>query len=237
MKIKKVTAPWAPDIEPLVNVLINADIPRDAVEIYRGRNRVVKLHRGNRDINIKAFRIPNLINRIAYTTLRRSKACRSYENSLRLRNMGFNTPEPLAFIEIRRGMLLGKSYFISQQLDGFHELRAFMPGENIDRLADELGALIARLHDVGVWVKDFSQGNVLRRVNERGHYDFYLVDLNRMAFDVTDPRKLMTNFWHITEDERFWYKLVKAYARHSGKPYADALAQAHKASRYRFLKK
>ena len=235
MSVKCVIAPWAPDIEPLVRNLATDGLPADAVEIFHRRNVVAHLNRSGRDINIKAFRIPNFINRIAYTTFRHSKARRSYDHSIRLRNLGFNTPEPMAWLEVRQFGLLGRSYFLSQQLDGFHELRSFLPGEDIDKLADALGALIARLHDVGVWVKDFSQGNILRRQDARGRYDFYLVDLNRMEFDVTDRRKLMQNFWHITEDERFWYKLVKAYARHSRLPYAQVLAEAHRAARYRFL--
>ncbi|MDE6301714.1 MAG: lipopolysaccharide kinase InaA family protein [Muribaculaceae bacterium] len=237
MKVKQLIAPWAKDVAPVVDTLLTGELPDGCTVIYEGRNRVVKLCHEDRDINIKSFRIPHIINRLVYTTLRHSKARRSYENSLRLRNLGFNTPEPLAYVEIHHGPLLGKSYFVSQQLTGFHEMRSFLPGEDIDRLADQLGALIARLHDVGVWVKDFSQGNLLRRLDERNRYDFFMVDLNRMEFDVTDRRKLMKNFRTITEDERFWYKLVKAYARHAHIPYSEALAEAHTAAAYRFMKK
>lgn len=235
MSVKTVIAPWGHDVAPLIESLQSGELPPGCRDVYKGRNHVVSTRVADRDINIKAFRIPNIINRLVYTTFRKSKARRSYENSLRLRNLGFDTPEPLAYVELRNGFLLGKSYFVSQQLWGFHELRSFMPGEDINRLADQLGALIARLHDVGVWVKDFSQGNILRRISDRGRYEFFMVDLNRMEFDVTDRHKLMTNFWHITEDASFWYKLVKAYARHANIPYAQALSEAHRASRYRFL--
>lgn len=235
MSVKSLTAPWGQFIAPVMEGLRHGELPSDARDIYKGRNRVMRATVGGREINIKQFKIPNIINRLVYTTFRHSKARRSYENSLRLRNLGFNTPEPLGYLEIRKGPLLGKSYFISQQLENFHELRTLLPDEHPGRLADQLAAMMARLHNYGIWVKDFSQGNVLRRLDARNNYLFFLVDLNRMEFDVSDRRKLMKNFSRITDDRDFWYSLVRAYARHSRLPYARVLREAHQASGYRFL--
>lgn len=226
MACRSKTAPWAPDVKPLVDRLLTDGIPADAVDIYEGRNRVVRLMHEGRHVNIKQFKVPNIVNRLAYTTVRSSKAERAYEYALRLRNLGFNTPEPLAYAERRNGPLLGLSYFVSQQLEGFCDMRTI--GEDDDRavLADELGALMARMHDMGVWMKDFSQGNVLRRRGPKGHYEFFLVDINRMQFDVTDSRRLMDNFGRITDDPSFLRILARAYSRHSGRPVDEMMAQA-----------
>ncbi len=229
---------WAPDIAPLAESLVATGLPEDATMIYDGRrNKVVKLTRQGRDINIKAFRVPNIVNRIVYGTLRGSKARRSYEHALRLRNLGFNTPEPLGYVELSNGMLFGRSYYICQQLEGFRDMRSFEghDSRSLANLADDLGSLMARLHEAGVWMKDFSQGNLLYRPVPRGHFEFFMIDINRMEFNVNDPAKLMLNFRAITDDEHFLVLLAKAYARHAHKPKAEIIAAA-KHVRADFLK-
>lgn len=231
-------APWGEAARPLAESLAAEGLPSDATMIYDGRrNKVVKLRREGRLLNVKAFRVPNIFNRIAYGWLRKSKARRSYEHAIRLRNLGFNTPEPLAYVE-EPGVLFGRSYYVCQQLEGFGDMRHI---ETVDtdvqaRLADDLGALMARLHDAGVWMKDFSQGNLLHRPVAKGHHEFFLIDINRMAFDVTDRRKLMLNFRTITDDGRFLRMLARAYARHAGLPVEPTLSEAL-AVRAHWLKK
>ncbi len=227
MGVRSKIAPWAQDVAPLVDELLLHGIPADATDIYEGRNRVVRLCRGSREINVKEFRVPNIVNRLAYTTVRSSKAARAYEFALRLRNLGFNTPEPLAYAELRSGPLLGLSYFVSQQLDGFRDMRVIDDTDDRAMLADGLGALMARMHDAGVWMKDFSQGNILRRrTGAKGHYEFFLVDINRMEFDVNSRARLMDNFGRITDDPAFLRIIARAYARHAGHPAAEVEAEA-----------
>ena len=67
------------------------------------------------EINVKRYRVPILINRIAYRFFRKSKAVKAYFNSLEVRKRGFNTPESIACIETFRGGLLHYSYYISLQ--------------------------------------------------------------------------------------------------------------------------
>lgn len=227
MGVKTEIASWARDVAPLVDEIVAGGVPADAVDIYRGRNRVVKLTRCGRDINIKAFRKPNVLNRYVYGTLRESKARRSFEFASRLRCLGFDTPEPLAYIEVCDGRRFGDSYYLSQQLEGFRDMRVIDDADDRAMLADQLGALMARMHDAGVWMKDFSQGNVLRRrTGRKQHYEFFLVDINRMEFGVTSRRKLMTNFRTITDDMSFLRILVRAYARHSGRPADEVMREA-----------
>lgn len=63
------------------------------------------------EINVKRYRVPILINRIAYRFFRKSKAVKAYFNSLEVRKRGFNTPESIACIETFRGGLLHYSYY------------------------------------------------------------------------------------------------------------------------------
>src|SRR5690554_145431 len=50
-------------------------------------------------LSVKSFKVPHLVNSIAYRYFRKSKARRSFENALTLLNMGIGTPEPVAYFE------------------------------------------------------------------------------------------------------------------------------------------
>lgn len=235
MSVKTQIARWAGDIRPLVDEIVAGGMPASAEVIYRGRNCVAKTTVEGRDVNIKEFRVPIFINRLVYTLFRKSKARRSYEYALRLRNLGFDTPEPLAWIELRSGILLGRSYYLCQQLDDFVELRRFYDWDDIPRLADQLGAMMVRMHQAGVWMKDFSPGNILRRRDAKGNYQLFLIDINRMEFGVTDRRKLMSSFRALTDDDRFLRLVARAYARHAHLDPETVAAEAIEAHR-RFVR-
>lgn len=236
MSANTVVAPWAEDVRVLVGEILADGMPADAVDIYKGRNRVTRLERCGRQINIKAFRRPNLINRYVYGNLRKSKARRAFEHAVKLRRLGFDTPEPLAYIERGHGCRFTDSYFLSLQLEGFRDLRVIDDDDDREMLADRLGRLMARLHEAGVWMKDFSQGNILRRrVGEGRDYELYLVDINRMEFGVTSRRKLMENFRTVTDDDSFFRILAAAYARHASLDERKTIESAY-AARRRYLR-
>ena len=52
--------------------------------IWDRRNKIKILLFNNEEITIKYFQIPHIINKIAYTYIRDSKAKKSYENSLKI---------------------------------------------------------------------------------------------------------------------------------------------------------
>ena len=67
-------------------------------------------------LNVKSFKQPHFINRIAYTYFRKSKAYRSFQYANKLIENNISTPEPVAYIEIIDG-LLTKSFYISIQVN------------------------------------------------------------------------------------------------------------------------
>lgn len=229
------TAPWAPQFGTLAHSLAHNGLPRRATVIYRGRNTVVKAYDSGREICIKEFKVPHIVNRVIYGRFRDGKAQRSFEHAILLRNLGFNTPEPMAYAE-QGGMFFGKSYYVCQYLPEFSDIRDLSGLGTEDRriMADDLGLLMARLHEAGIWMKDFSQGNILYRRTPKGHFDFYLVDINRMEFNVTDHRKLMSNFKAVTEDDQLLDSLARAYARHRRLSKEITVKEA-RAVRRRFL--
>lgn len=175
---------------PLAKKVAASGVPTEAHEIYRGRNVVATIPSAGITANIKAFALPNIVNRFVYGRFRKGKARRSFENSLRLLSLGFNVPDPLAYIEEQGPISFRHSYFISKHIDGLVEMRHPERHPFMKELLDALGREMARLHSAGVWMKDFSPGNILFRRHPDGSFEFWYVDLNRIIFDTFNPDHL-----------------------------------------------
>lgn len=220
----------------LAQQIASTGIPAEAVEIYKGRNIVVRYDTPLGAVNIKQFKVPHIINRLVYGNLRHGKARHSFENAEKLIAKGFHTPQPLAYIEHRQGVLFGISYFVSEQLEGYAEIRDLATLEHREAIVEAVGQLMADLHRAHIFMKDFSQGNVLWRREADGSIRLALVDINRMDFDVSSTRRLMKNFRNVADDPDLLNDLALAYSRASGMPSDEALRRANRA-RSLFLRK
>ncbi|MBO5699828.1 MAG: hypothetical protein J6R57_00240, partial [Bacteroidales bacterium] len=60
--------------------------------IYKGRNELREFEYGGKNFIVKSYKKPNIINRFVYGIFRPSKARRSYENALKLIEIGVGTP-------------------------------------------------------------------------------------------------------------------------------------------------
>jgi tRNA A-37 threonylcarbamoyl transferase component Bud32 len=157
---------------------------QDGELLYEGRNRLKIMHTGHLDITVKSFKIPHIINRVAYAFFRPSKAKRSYWNALKLQDKGICTPSPIAYIEEKKKGLFSRSFYIS--------LYVCYPGlmrELHDRslcevkdLAEAFAHFTADIHNRQIYHLDYSPGNILYKKQEK-QYTFCLVDINRMRFD------------------------------------------------------
>jgi tRNA A-37 threonylcarbamoyl transferase component Bud32 len=154
--------------------------------IYEGRNLLKRFKTNGRNLIVKRFKKPHLINRFAYAYLRKSKACRSYTCAFKLLANGIHTPTPIAFIEEYKHGLLAHSYYISDEIRDAHEIREFW--FHPEKLTEEafvleaFGRFTADIHKKKIVHKDYSSGNILYKVHD-GKVIFYLVDINRMRFD------------------------------------------------------
>ena len=166
------------------------------------------------EINVKRYRVPILINRIAYRFFRKSKAVKAYFNSLEVRKRGFNTPESIACIETFRGGLLHYSYYISLQCPFHKEMRElyFGPLTGNEDLLRAFARYTAALHEAGICHQDYSPGNVL--VNGEGDcFQFALIDINRMKFRQMDLKKGCKNLRRMFENEEIYTFIAQEYAR------------------------
>lgn len=197
--------------------IFNHGVDNNAQQIYRGaRNTLYKvLSEVDKTLCVKHFRKAKFPNSYIYTTVRHSKARRSFEHAERLLQEGFLTPQPIAWSERRHGLKLLESYYICEYLD-LPNIRDWGKMSDADALIDALGAYMVSLHRAGIFHRDFSPGNILVDRLPNGKYQFYLVDINRMNFGVTDRKKLMSMFRSISLEPEETQRLAHAYAKASG---------------------
>ncbi|MBT8393381.1 MAG: Kdo domain containing protein [Bacteroidia bacterium] len=166
-------------------------------------------------LNIKSFKIPNLLNQIVYRFFRKSKARRSFEYANRLLSIGIGTPSPIAYYENTSTLLLRESYYVSEQLEydlTYRELTTDFKYPDHERILREFTRFTFSLHEKDIQFLDHSPGNTLI-IKRKDHYDFYLVDLNRMKFGPMDFEARIQNFSRLTDHEFIIKIMSDEYAK------------------------
>lgn len=155
----------------------------------------------------KEFHKINFINKFVYACIRKSKAQRSFEYAQRLIANGFGSPEPVAWIDIKRCFLgipflpviLRSSFYICRECTwpSLQEICGMEPAEDTDFIVKAYAADVVRMHNCGIVPVDTNPGNVFYKVSSlegvggTGHGSgvgseplssvrFQYIDLNRM---------------------------------------------------------
>lgn len=168
------------------------------------------------ELNVKSFKEPNLINTVVYQFFRDSKAKRSFDFAMKLLQKNIGTPEPIAYAEFKSGIGFGKSFYVCKHINAKYTFRDLVENPNLQNNEEILRAFTHfcfKLHEAGVEFKDHSPGNTLINPNENGSYDFYLVDLNRMAFhDSMNFEQRMFNLRRLTPKKEMIAIMANEYA-------------------------
>ena len=174
-------------------------------------------------INVKSFRIPNIINQIAYRFFRKSKAQRSFEYANWLKSLDIGTPQPLAYYEFKTILLFKRSYYISEQQDcdlTYRELTTNFNYPDFETILRAFTRFTYKLHQKKVHFLDHSPGNTL--IKKVGNdYEFYLVDLNRMEFKELDFETRIKNFSKLTTHKFMIEIMSDEYAKCTGEDYEN----------------
>lgn len=155
----------------------------EGTTIYKSRNEIKVIGK----YNVKKFCVPNFFNRVVYTSVRRPKAARAYENALSLLRTGIPTPVPLGIVLFRTVWTIGESYLITEQSPLGRSMYEFGHTDHradIKEALQAFGRFTAMLHEKGVLHLDYSPGNILFDRNRDGTYSFALVDVNRLRFSL-----------------------------------------------------
>lgn len=199
--------------------------PNEGVTIFKARNEVKLFKVKGKEFIVKSFKIPHIINKIAYSLFRASKAERSYTNAIEIGKRGSATPAPVAYIEIRKCGLLFNSFYISRKSRFHRELRELCTtGDSAEAYAvlDDFAKFSAHLHDQGIYHKDYTPGNIL--FGKTGdNYEFELVDLNRMKYCKIDLKTGCKIFHRLCLSDDFYRHLAQKYALARGFDVDDSV--------------
>lgn len=204
----------------LDDIISNFDIKGENFS-NQDRNSLKLFQINDYTINVKSFRIPNLINQIAYKFFRKSKAQRSFEYAKRLKDLNIGTPQPIAYYEFKTPILFKKSFYISEQLGcdlTYRELTKDLNYPNHEEILRAFTRFTYQLHEKEIKFLDHSPGNTL--IKKTGdNYEFYLVDLNRMEFKPMDFETRIKNFAKLTTHKSMIKTMSDEYAKCCNEPF------------------
>ena len=173
-----------------------ADLPAllrqpDNVVVSATRNRNVKVcvPCGGRplDLMVKAFARQSGLKDWA-DRRRGSKARRTWETAIALRERGVGTPPPVGFLERWTAGRLAEGYFLAEYAAGVTSfkdelIRLFWRDPECEKfmtLIQTVAEAIRRMHDAGVQHNDLGNQNILlRRTADAAWGDVQFIDLNR----------------------------------------------------------
>lgn len=181
--------------------------------IYKARNEIRNFVADGNVCTVKSYKQPHIINQIAYSVFRQSKAKRAFLYAQQLLAVDIPTPDPVAYIEQYKMGLLTHSYFISLFATHKHILRELFD-YTIDGNEDLLKALAeftVLMHEKQVYPIDYSPGNVLFEKVD-GCYKFTLLDINRMKFGNVSERMAARCFRRFHMKQEMLEFIVREYA-------------------------
>ena len=188
--------------------------------LKKDRNEIREMSYRGRTLIVKSFAVPNIVNRLVYGLLRPSKAKRSFDYAMLLQERGIGTPTPVAWLTERRGLLFTRSYYVSLKSECEYTFQDVLDGRlDSDDALEAVSRTTARLHDAGMMHKDYSQGNILIGLTERGEARIELVDLNRMRFfrKISVERGLQNLFERLHVGVRGRELMERTYRAHRRK--------------------
>lgn len=179
------------------------------------RNEIRLIEAGGRKLVVKHYRRIYLPNVIRYS-LTSSKAQKAFENAEYLLSKGFETPDPIAYIDVRRLGLITRSYFVSAYSDYrmMHDIIT-RPVEEVKDLLKAFARFTYSLHEAGIQHMDYSVGNVLFAIR-KNEYVFSLIDNNRMKIGPLSKARRIRNFRQLGLNPEMLTVIGLEYARLSG---------------------
>ncbi|CAA6819143.1 MAG: FIG00388958: hypothetical protein [uncultured Sulfurovum sp.] len=179
--------------------------------IHKARNEIKIVEHENKELVIKSFKVPHLLNKIIYSFFRDSKAKKSYDNSIKIANFA---PQAIGYIEFKKFGLIDDSYFVSENFNYDFTIREPLLDENFEDKEPILKAFAHftwELHEAEIYHLDYSPGNILIK-KENNTYIFKIVDINRMQFKTLTLEDRLKNFSKLWAKDEDMKMIIKEYA-------------------------
>lgn len=188
-------------------------------EIHRDRNVIRTLQVDGLTLCVKRYSKNSLTNRVAIKLrVRSSRARKAYIRPLLLKERGFESPEPVAFVRYNTGIINSVSYFICLKSKYDKSMADIMdlPAETREDVTRSFALYAAHLHKNGFLHRDFSPDNILfGRVEDKlgSRIRFSLIDTNSMRCGRSvSVKKGCSNFARLMGDDAFFRRLADCYA-------------------------
>ena len=191
---------------------INLLFEKSSNSIHKARNEIKIISYEDLELVVKSFKVPNFINKLIYTFFRDSKAKKSYDNSVKIKEF---VPNPVGYIEFKKYGLFHKSYFVSENFKYDFTIREPLlidKYKNKDDIFKKFAQFTYDLHEKGIFHEDYSPGNILIK-EEDGNYIFKIVDINRMQFKKLTLNERLINFSKLWAKDEDLSVIVQEYAR------------------------
>lgn len=188
---------------------------KEGQEIHRGRNVIRTLRVNGLTLCVKQYAPPRLFRRIQQVVYKSSKGKLAYIRPLLLKERGFESPEPIAYIRYTHGLLKNTTYFVCL----FSNYRFCMQdvtnvkSEQNKEVLKFFARYAALLHNTGFLHRDFSSSNILYDKID-GRFHFSLIDTNSMKCGLpVSIEEGCRNLAQLTGDEEFFKLLATYYAK------------------------
>lgn len=190
---------------------------KEGREIHAGRNVIRVLTVGGLELCVKRYAVPSLKRRVQQMLYKQRKAKRAYISPMLLRERGFESPESVAYVRDRKGLLSETTYFVclhSSYRYSMEDVHLLPPGE-AEELTRCFARFAARLHKNGFLHRDFSSSDILYDKID-GKYHFSLIDTNSLRVRKVDVARGLRNLRRLSGDERFFEILEGEYLKERG---------------------
>lgn len=179
---------------PPFDLMEQIDSLMDGGEILKRGNTcyVSRLTWNGRDVVAKRYNHKGLVHSVRHT-IKRSRARRGWLHAHRLGMLGISTPKPLAYVEQRKGLLVWKSYLVTEYVKG-QKLYDFL--RDNERGEEERSKVIQQVKDL---------------LDKLGKYRITHGDLKHTNILVTDDGLVLTDLDGMRVHRWNWtYKIKRA---------------------------
>jgi len=187
------------EVEP-IDFIGRLDTLIDGGKVLKDGNTcyVSRLSFSGKDIVVKRYNNKGFIHSLRHT-IKRSRARRGWLHGHRLRMLNIATPKPLAYVEQRKGLLVEKSYLITEYVEG-QRLYEFLRDDNVadgrrSEIMQMIKTMLEKLAKYRITHGDLKHTNIL--ITETGPV---LTDLDGMTVHCS---QLLYRNKRIKDIERF----------------------------------
>lgn len=178
---------FAQFVQNIDQIMTDGQILKDGNTCFVSRVKIA-----DKDIVIKRYNCKGLVHSIRHT-LKRSRARRNWLHAHRLEMLNIPTAKPLAFIEKRRPLIVYKSYFITEYIDG-QGLDIFLADSTLsdqERLSmdKKITELLNKLDNHRITHGDLKHSNILIANNKPTLIDLDSMMVHKFDFLLKNKRQ------------------------------------------------